>query len=75
MFVYKFFPLNREQIFFAAVAFLAGWNNVVAGSLAAARNWDQVIHGQLFRREAFAAIVADTQGQAILPPAALAEFP
>ena len=59
---------------FEAVAALATDDHIVLICLSPARNWNEVIHGQLLHREAPAAVVAQAFSELLSPPQTLAHF-
>jgi len=62
-----------QAVLALGIAALAARHQIALGRLAAANDRHQVIHGQLFRRELSAAVMADARGAFALSPLAFAQ--
>ena len=74
-FVEIFFPLHRQKLFLGGVAGFAAGHHVTPGAFTAARDRDDVIHGQLFGRDCVPAVVTFTFCHPAFPPLGLPELP
>ena len=68
-------PFHRQEIFLFIVAFLASGDQVVLNTFAAPDYGHDVVHSQLSRGKASAAVFAASLRQLALPPCALAQLP
>ena len=76
---YLFFGLHqnhidRGEILLLAVALFAARNAVLLVGFTPASDRNQMIHGELTRREFISAMIAHAFAQLLLPPLGLAEF-
>jgi hypothetical protein len=69
------FPFHGKHMFFFIIAVFTSCSNVVLGALAAANNWNDVIHGQFLRRKPPSAVMAGAPGQSLLPPPRFTQSP
>jgi len=68
-------PLHGQELFFGVVAAFAAGDHIAAGAFAAARNRNDVIHGQLSGGCRASAVMAFTFGHPALPPLGLPQIP
>ena len=69
------FPFHGEQMFLFIIAVFTSRSNVVLSTLAAANDWNDVIHGQLIWRKTPSAVIAGASGQSLLPPPRFTKSP
>ena len=75
-----FFQLTQDhfrggKILFSVVTFFAAGDEVAAITATAARDRDEMVHGQFIGREFFSAVMANSPGQLVFPPGRLSNFP
>jgi len=69
----RFFPLDREEIFFLMIARFTGGDQVSLGAGAPSNNRNQVIHRQFGRLKSVLAVMTNSPASLSLPPCSCAK--
>ena len=67
-------PLHGQELFFCVVTRFAAWHHIAPGTFPAARNRDDVIHGQFFGWRWASAVVTPAFCNSAFPPLGLPEL-
>jgi len=73
--LYVLFPFQGKHTLFLIIAAFTAGNKIILSTAAATAQWEQVIHGQLFKGHFSAAEMTLARSGPLLPPSALSQVP